>query len=147
LYARIYHDLWEQKADRDAIVICYNRYKRCDEATKEGEGPSVPKTPAPSRSESRREPPRTDEPEKERPAEAKWSGPGVLREVARVFVDGQQVYALQDDRGQVLYYTTAAGNTNLKAYNDRRVQLYGVVTQKPTLYRPHLAAERIEAAR
>ena len=37
LYARIYQDLWDQKAERDAIVICYNRYKRCDEKLKQGD--------------------------------------------------------------------------------------------------------------
>jgi hypothetical protein len=139
LYARIYQDLWDQKAERDAIVICYNRYTRCDEFLRRGEG-----VPA-RRSESRREPAAGTNPDGT--AGGKWSGPGKLQELQRVFVDGQPVYSLQDDRGNVIYYVTAVNGINLRAFNDKRVQLYGAVSQRPELYRPHLAAEKVEVAK
>lgn len=134
LYARIYQDLWEQKAERDAIVICYNRYTRCDTAVKGGDAP-----PGRSRSESRTEAPPA--------AGAKWSGPGYLQELQRVNLDGQQVYSLQNDRGDVLYYVTAVSGINLRNYGAKRVQVYGVVASRPELYKPHVHVERVEVAK
>jgi len=139
LYARIYQDLWDQKAERDAIVICYNRYTRCDELLKRGEG-----VPA-RRSESRREAVAASAADGS--AGGKWSGPGTLQEVQRVFVDGEPVYSLQDDKGNVIYYVTAVSGVNLRNFNNKRVQLYGAVSQRPELYRPHLAAEKVEVAK
>jgi len=134
LYARIYQDLWDQKAERDAIVICYNRYTRCDNALK-GDTPSVK-----SRSESRSEAPP--------PAVgAKWSGPGYLQELPRVNLDGQQVFSIQGERGDVLYYVTAVSGINLRNYAGKRVQVYGVVSTRPELYKPHVSVERVEVAR
>jgi hypothetical protein len=136
LYARIYQDLWDQRADREAIVICYNRYTRCDELFKKGEG-------APSRTARDAGRPVSES----RDATGKWSNPGYLQELQKVYVDGQQVYSLQDDRGNVAYYVTAVSGINLKNYNGKRVQLYGTVAQRPELYRPHLLAERVEVAK
>jgi hypothetical protein len=138
-YARIYQDLWDQKAEREAIVYVYNQYTRCDELFKKGEGvsrrPETDGRPG-NRSESR-----------DARGEGKWSSPGVLNELPRVFVDGQQVYSLQDDRGAVAYYVTSVQGINLKTYAGKRVQLYGTVAQRPELYRPHLLAERVEVAK
>jgi hypothetical protein len=134
LYARIYQDLWEQKAERDAIVICYNRYIRCDNQVKQGD------PPARSRSESRSQAPS--------PATTgKWNGPGYLQELQKVYLDGQVVYSLQDDRGSVLYYVTAVEGLNLKNYVGKRVQLYGAVSTRPELYKPHISVERVEVAK
>lgn len=135
LYARIYQDLWDQKAERDAIVICYNRYTRCDTALKQGGEPP----PARTRSESRSEaPPATG---------GKWSSPGYLQELQKVFLDGQPVYSLKDDRGNVLYYVTAAAGLSLRTYEERRVRLYGSTASRPELYKPHFHAERVEPAK
>jgi len=129
LYARIYQDLWDQKAERDAIVMCYNRYTRCDEMVKRGDSGSG--RPAPARPA----------------ADANWSNAGYLQELQKVFVDGQQVYSLQDDRGNVIYYVTAVSGINLRSYTGKRVQLYGAISQRPELYRPHMAVERVEVAK
>jgi hypothetical protein len=136
LYARVYQDLWDQKAERDAIVICYNRYIRCDNQLKHGDAP-----PAPAHSESRREAAPAAS------AGARWNGPGYLQELQKVYLDGQAVYALQDDRGSVLYYVTAVSGLNLKNYSGKRVQLYGVVSTRPELYKPHVSVERVEVAK
>ena len=77
----------------------------------------------------------------------KWSSPGYLQELQRVYVDGQPVFSLQDDRGNVVYYVTAVSGINLKNYNGKRVQLYGTVAQRPELYKPHLLAERVDVAK
>ncbi|HVK13387.1 MAG TPA: hypothetical protein VM597_31825 [Gemmataceae bacterium] len=139
LYARIYTDLWDQKADRDAIIICYNRYTRCNEKVEQGgTGPTTSPRSAAST-------PRTDTTARSAPTDAKWNGPGYLQELQRVFVEGQPVYSLTDDRGAVAFYVTAADGINLKSFNGRRVQVYGAVQQRPELYRPHIAAERVEA--
>jgi len=136
LYARIYQDLWDQKAERDAIVICYNRYIRCENRVKQGDAP-----PARSRSESRSEaaPPPA--------AGGKWNGPGYLQELQKVFLDGQVVYSLQDDRGSVLYYVTAVPGLNLKNYVGKRVQLYGPVSTRAELYKPHISVERVDVVK
>jgi hypothetical protein len=139
LYARIYQDLWDQRAEREAIVICYNRYTRCDELFKKGEG-------APSRT-SREPAARPASESRDGAATARWSNPGYLQELQKVYVDGQQVFALQDERGSVAYYVTAVSGISLKNYNGKRVQLYGTVAQRPELYRPHLLAERVEVAK
>ena len=135
LYARIYQDLWDQKAERDAIVICYNRYTRCDNALK-SDSPS-----SRTRSESRSAAPP--------PAAtgSKWSGPGYLQELQRVNLDGQQVFSLQNDRGEVLYYATAVSGINLRNYAGKRVKVYGVVATRPELYKPHVSVEQVEVAR
>jgi hypothetical protein len=135
LYARIYQDLWDQQAERDAIVICYNRYTRCDQAVKKGDTVSRPDGHSESRS------PAADS------GNGKWSSPGYLQELQKVTVDGQQVFAFQDDRSSVMYYVTGVSGINLRSYKDKRVQIYGTVTQRPELYRPHMLVERVEAAK
>jgi hypothetical protein len=139
LYARIYTDLWDQKAERDAIVICYNRYNRCEEMIKQG-GPAPTSPPRSSAPVSR-----NDTTVRSAPTDGKWNGPGYLQELQRVFVEGNPVYSLTDDRGAVAFYVTATDGMNLKNFNGKRVQVFGVVQQRPELYRPHIAAERIEA--
>ena len=48
----------------------------------------------------------------------------------------------------VMYYVTSVFGINLRTYNSKRVQIYGpVAPNEPELYRPHLAAERVELAR
>jgi len=141
LYARIYQDLWDQKAERDAIVICYNRYSRCDEAIKKGDRSSLP-TDHPGESRTPATP--TGRAGNDTP---KWSNAGYLNEVQRVFVDGQQVYSLQDDGNNVLFYLTGVSGVSLKNFKGRRVQVYGVTSQRPELYRPHIAVERVELAK
>lgn len=142
-YARIYQDLWDQKADRDALVICFHRYTRCDEIVKKG---APAPAPAPARSDARL-PTGTSVSRSSAGDGGKWSSPGYLQEMQMVKVDGQTLYALHDDRGQVMYYVTAASGLNLRTFNNRRVQLYGVVSERADLYRPHLAAERVEVAK
>jgi hypothetical protein len=135
LYARIYQDLWDQKAERDAIVICYNRYTRCDEQVKKGGATS-----------SRREP-RGETTSRSNSTDGQWSNSGYLQEVQKVYVDGKQVFSFQDEGGSVLYYATAPSGLNLRAYGVKRVQLYGTVSHRPELYRPHIAVERVELAK
>jgi len=134
LYARIYQDLWDQKAERDAIVICYNRYTRCDEMVKKGD------------TTSRREP-RGETTSRSVSDSGKWSSAGKLQEVKQVYVDGKQVYAFHDDGGNVVYYATASSGQNLRNHIGKRVQLYGTISQRPELYRPHMDVERIELAK
>jgi hypothetical protein len=134
LYARIYQDLWDQKAERDAIVICYNRYTRCDNMLKQGDAGS-PRTRSERRSEA---PP---------PAGGKWSSPGYIQELQKVFLDGQPVFSLQDDRGTVQYYVTSVPGINLRNFAGKHVQVYGAVTSRPELYKPHVSVERVELAK
>lgn len=139
LYARIYQDLWDQKAERDAIVICYNRYTRCEEAIKRSSGGGP-------RSESRRAaPPAAEAPGAGGPD--RWSEPGYLREMQKVYVDGQPVYSFEDDGGTVTHYVTAVPGISLRNYNGKRVRLYGAVASRPELYKPHMSVERVEAVR
>jgi hypothetical protein len=138
-YALIYQDLWDQKAERDAIVICYNRYARCDEMVKRGD--------AGRKTESRREPPPATESTGPASSGAKWSKPGYLQELQKVYVDGQPVFALQDDGQNVMNYVTAVSGINLRNYAGKRVRLYGTVSTRPELYKPHLVAEQVEAAK
>jgi hypothetical protein len=137
LYARIYQDLWDQKAERDAIVICYNRYVRCNEMVKSGSS-------GPTRTRSDAPPPAVESPSA---SGAKWSNPGYLQELQKVYVDGQPVFSLQDDRGTVIDYVTAVSGINLHNYVGKRVQLYGTISTRPELYKPHILVERVEAAR
>lgn len=134
LYARVYQDLWDQKAERDAIVICYNRYTRCDDMVKKGD------------TTSRREP-RAETTSHSVSGSGKWSNAGKLEEVQKVFVDGKQVFAFKDESGSVAYYVTASSGINLRSQVGKRVQLYGNISQRPELYRPHMDVERIEAAK
>jgi hypothetical protein len=137
LYARIYQDLWDQKAERDAIVICYNRYVRCNEMLKNGSAGST-------RTRSDAPPPAV---ESSSTSGAKWSSPGYLQELQKVYVDGQPVFSLQDDRGNVVYYVTGVSGINLRNYIGKHVQLFGTIATRPELYKPHMTVERVEAAR
>ncbi len=142
LYARIYQDLWDQKAERDAIVIVYNRFTKCDEAVKSG---------GVRRTESRMGVP-VSEPAIEVKARPAANPPtakatGYLRELQKVFVDGQQVFALEDDRGNVLNYATGAQGMNLRGYVGKKIVVTGEVTTRAELYRPHIAVEQAEVAR
>lgn len=134
LYARIYQDLWDQKADRDAIISCYNRYQTCDERSK-GTGETKPPVT------------RAETASRSAPTNSKWSSAGTLQEMQKVFVDGQQVYSLIDDRGEVINYATGVDGVNLRSFTGKRVQLLGAVQQRPELFRPHIAVERVEIAR
>jgi hypothetical protein len=142
LYARIYQDLWDQKAERDAIVICYNRYTRCDEAAKKG----APAPPKPGERSDSRKPP-GDSTSLSATSGGKWSSGGYLKELQKVFLDGKPVFSFSDDRDVVIYYVTGVSGINLRNYSNKRVELYGIVEERPELYRPHMAVERVEVAK
>ncbi|WP_020473240.1 SH3 domain-containing protein [Zavarzinella formosa] len=147
LYARIYQDLWDQKAERDAIVIVYNRFTRCDEILKKGD------PAAPRRSESRMGIPVSNPVPEDRPRPAaapqpqQGKGTGYLQELQKVFVDGQQVYSFQDDKGNVTHYATGVEGMNLRGYVGKRVMVFGEVVSRPELYRPHIAVDRVEVVK
>jgi hypothetical protein len=80
--------------------------------------------PAPGSTTSER--PGTPPPTGSVAAEAKVQsgGPGYLRK-APFFIDNRQAYALEGERGQLLYYVTAQGGVNLDGYLNHFVELYG----------------------
>jgi hypothetical protein len=135
LYATIYEDLWNAKAERDALVICYNRAIRCQEMRK---GITPRREPA--------IPVRNDKPT-ETSSNGNWSQTGTIREMAKVFIDGQQAFALDDERGNPLLYVIASAGVDCRAFAGKRVRLFGVQQKRDELYRPFLAVEKIEAAR
>ena len=63
------------------------------------------------------------------------------------FLSRRPPFALQDEKGNVAYYVTAVPGINLKNFAGRRVQVFGTVSQRPELYRPHLAIEKVEVAK
>jgi hypothetical protein len=59
-------------------------------------------------------------------AAGQWSGPGWFRK-AGFNLDGKQVYAFQDYRGQHLFYLMAEAGVSLDQYVNRNVNVYGKV--------------------
>jgi hypothetical protein len=144
LYAKIYSELWDAKADREALVICYNRAIRCQEMRKNGNTRPAARTEASS-------PPRGDTvsrpAEKPAPTPGTWTDPGYLREMQKVFVDGLQAFALEDEKGNVLLYVTSTAGIELRNFTGKKVQLFGTRQTRADLYRPYLVVEKIEPAR
>lgn len=145
LYALIYQDLWDQKVERDALLIAYNRFTRCDEQLKRGTDSGSSR-----RTESRRETTSDNEERGKPSAQLQAQNPkaiGYLQEMAKVFVDGKQVYAFNDDKGNVVYYATGAEGLNLKTFMGKKVQVFGEISNRAELYRPHIAVEKVETVR
>jgi hypothetical protein len=56
----------------------------------------------------------------------RWSGPGSLRR-AGFQIDNRQAYALENNRGQIIFYVTAGNGVSLDPHVNRQVDLLGTV--------------------
>ena len=131
LYTQVYHDLQKQKAESDALLVCYNRIIRCKEQIKTPPASTVKPAPAPF-------PSPTVEPAAEARGERKTVA-GKLED-ARYLLNRQALYTLSDAKGVAFY--VIAPDFNLKDLNGRQVEVTGVV-RAADLYKPLLVAERV----
>ncbi|MEZ6142045.1 MAG: hypothetical protein R3B84_15880 [Zavarzinella sp.] len=139
LYTKIYYELYNAKADHDAQVICYNRITRCREERlkeKSNRTSTVGERPVPTQGTSAR--PDT---------EGGWLKPATLRRIAKLNLDGKQLFGLYDDRGEPVYYVTASAGVNLDQYDAQKVRLFGTTHQRGDLARPHFLVQQAEIAK
>jgi hypothetical protein len=68
---------------------------------------------------------------------AQWSQWGILRK-APFEKDGQTVYILESQRGQMLVHAVAAPGTTLRDYVGRPVALFGPLTYRSNEYATHI---------
>jgi len=140
LYTLIYMDLKQKKADHELQLICYNRIIKCQERLKLDGQPLRTSTALPNPGQATLQPPNGSsqntgavgvawpaQPQQQQQANGgqRWSGPGNLRR-AGFAIDGKQAYALENARGQLLYYITAGNNLALDGYVNKQVDLLGV---------------------
>ena len=137
LYTMIYQDLRQKNADPELLLVCYNRIIKCQDRIKFDGG--APRTNLPpldgGKSPATLLPPTGTStgavgiawPNTATPTGGqRSSGPGNLRRTLFT-IDGKQAYALENPRGQVLYYVTAANGVSLDVYVNKQVELLGNV--------------------
>lgn len=73
----------------------------------------------------------------------RWSGAGTLTRSALV-LDGRQTFALESAPGAVRMYVVGAPDMDLKAYLNRRVDLYGTVSTRKDLSKPYIVVTQVE---
>lgn len=134
LYMSIYQDLRRKNSDPELLLVCYNRIIKCQDRLRL-DGSTV-KLPASDgfKSPASLQPPTGTSPStigvawpSEQPNKGgqRSTGPGHLRR-AGFQIDGKQAYALENDRGQLLYYVTAGNGAGLDSYVNRHVEMFGV---------------------
>jgi hypothetical protein len=134
LYTQIYQELRQKNGDPDLLLVCYNRIIKCQDRQKlDGPIRTVP-NPDANKSASLQPPSGSNT----SAVGIAWpngasgnggdrsTGPGNLRR-AGFQIDGKQAYALENTRGQVLYYVTSGKGVGLDAFVNRQVDLIGAV--------------------
>jgi hypothetical protein len=74
-----------------------------------------------------------------------WYGPGRLRRAAFNDDDNKQVYALENDSGQLLMYITAKSGMDLTPFLSRAVYVFGNVAYHGTLRNNYMVVGDIRA--
>jgi uncharacterized protein YgiM (DUF1202 family) len=145
IYTQIYQELKNKKADLDDLLTCLNRIDDCRQKVKPATSSSIPRESTsrsaslenPTFRPSQPPPPQTRKdwptsrvaedqnrnPEPDR-GNFKSTGNGMLRRTP-FLIDNKQAYALEKERGDVLYYVTAQSGINLDGYLNKRVELLG----------------------
>ncbi len=142
LYTLIYQSLRQQNAEAEQLLVCYNRIIKCQDRLRLDATTSRPSLTPPPLADGAKPPATLQSPSGSNastvglawPADARtantgaqrWTGVGSLRR-AGFNIDGKQAYALESDRGQVLYYVTAGSGVGLDAFVNRAVDLLGAV--------------------
>jgi hypothetical protein len=139
LYTLILQDMRQKNADPEMQLICYNRITKCQDRVRLDGNVARPPTIDGAKPPASLQPPTgtnsgavgTPWPNDPRSASTttggqRWSGPGHLRR-AGFQIDNRQAYALENSRGQIIFYVTAVSGVSLDPHVNRQVDLYGSV--------------------
>ena len=76
-----------------------------------------------------------------------WTGAGTLR-LASVRAKDKAYYALEDSRGNLLYYAVAGANgIDLEKYAKKKVDLFGTISYPPELRYGVVTVTRVDATK
>ena len=137
LYTLILQELRQKNADPEMQLICYNRITKCQDRLRLDGNVGRPPTIDGVKPPASLQPPTgtnsgavgTAWPSASKPSASggqRWSGPGNLRR-AGFLIDNRQAYALENNRGQIIFYVTAGNGVSLDPHVNRQVDLLGTV--------------------
>lgn len=137
IYTQILYDLRRTNADSEKQLICYNRITKCQDRLRLDGSSARPPIVDGAKPPASLQPPTgtnsgavgTAWPNNTSPSATgnqRWSGPGQLRR-AGFSIDNRQAYALENSRGQLLFYVTAGNGVSLDPHVNRQVDLLGTV--------------------
>lgn len=138
LYTLILQDLRKRNADFEMQLICDNRITKCQDRMRLDGNIARPPASTGSKPPASLQPPtgtNTGAVGSAWPNDSKtpttgggqrWSGQGQLRR-AGFLIDNRQAYALENNRGQIIYYATAGTGISLDPHVNRQVELLGTV--------------------
>ncbi|MCX7666087.1 MAG: hypothetical protein N2112_11130 [Gemmataceae bacterium] len=143
IYNQIYEDLRKQSAESEALTIVYNRIVQSQSKIREAARPK-PSTEGTLTSSNSSGKPLEGSIQKLPEPKLVTYGPGYLREVPNLYIEGVQAYKLIDDRGYVIIYAIPQRGVNLAEMTSvrDRVTLTGTIVKTPTLAAPYLSVER-----
>ncbi len=143
IYNQIYEDLRKQSAESEALTIVYNRIVQNQTKAREATRPKPPVEATPISGSVSGKPLEGSTQKVPEPKVASY-GPGYLRIVDNLYIEGVQAYKLIDDRGYVIIYAIPQKGVNLADLASLRdkVTLSGTVVKTPTLASPYLSVER-----
>lgn len=157
LYFQLAREMNAAGGDTDLANLCYTRIHAIREKTREAQGVkdnswSAPKGDLPKADPKKDEWTKRDEVGATKRDESgagkpTWTGAGTLR-LASVRAKDKAYYALEDSRGNLLYYATAgATGIDLEKYAKKKVDLFGTITYPPELRYGVVSVTRVDAAK
>lgn len=137
LYTLILQDLRQKNADPEMQLICYNRITKCQDRARLDNNVARPPVIDGSKPPASLQPPTgtnsgavgtawPSDPRQTGNTGQRWSGAGSLRR-AGFSIDNRQAYALENSRGQIIFYVTAGNGVSLDPHVNRQVDLLGAV--------------------
>lgn len=137
LYTLILQDLRQKNADPETQLICYNRITKCQDRSRLDNNVARPPVIDGTKPPASLQPPTgtnsgavgtawPSDPRQTGNTGQRWSGAGSLRR-AGFSIDNRQAYALENSRGQIIFYVTAGNGVSLDPHVNRQVDLLGAV--------------------
>lgn len=149
LYFQLAREMNAAGGDADLANLCYARIHAIREKTRESQSASDSQWTAPKGQAPRNEP-RDDgtwTKRGESTIKSAWTGAGTLRAVS-MRSGGKPYYALEDSRGQLLYYAVAGTNgLDLERYTKRRVDLFGTISYSQELRANVVTVSRVDVVK
>ncbi|QEL16069.1 hypothetical protein [Limnoglobus roseus] len=150
LYFQLAREMNGSGGDTDLANLCYTRIHAIRERNREAQGLKDNNWTAP-KGDSPKVEPKKDDPwmkrEEAGAAKPTWTGAGTLR-LASVRAKDKQYYALEDSRGNLLYYAvTGANGIDLEKYLKKKVDLFGTVSYPAELRYGVVTVTRVDAAK
>lgn len=146
LYFQLAREMNQTGGDTDLANLCYTRIHAIRERNREAQGVKDNSWTAP-KGDASSAPKKDDGAKANDGSKPVWTGAGTLR-LASMRAKDKQYYALEDSRGNLLYYAVSGSNgIDLEKYLKKKVDLFGTISYPQELRYGVVTVTRVDAAK